>query len=310
MSTFQSEIDLSPLEDLQALRNKKVLLYAGMIHGDGLPALYRCLRQLERSPNLDLVLRTTGGEIVAARRFAFILRQFTERLTILVPHRAWSAGTLLCLSADELVLGPLAELGSVDPQIGSGAAVPPGAPQTIAAEDIRLFKAVARDWFGVTRDEDHVQLLALLVQHIFPATLTAFYRSDLLVRKIIGELLALQNRALESSFREKVERALIEDVHSHDYLLTPSDVEQLGLNVTLATPQEEELLWQVSEVCESSISPNVDEVEHGTLNIIAAEGVRATHQFEWVSESPSEDTGDLPVHRRLKTSWTYRGLEG
>ena len=40
------------------------------------------------------------------------------KVTVFVPHYAMSGGTLLALTADELVMDPNAVLGPVDPQIG------------------------------------------------------------------------------------------------------------------------------------------------------------------------------------------------
>ncbi|MBU0734226.1 MAG: hypothetical protein KKG10_08760, partial [Proteobacteria bacterium] len=46
-----------------------------------------------------------------------MLREFCEKLAVLVPFRAHSAGTTLALGADEIVMGPLGELGPVDPSV-------------------------------------------------------------------------------------------------------------------------------------------------------------------------------------------------
>ena len=43
-------------------------------------------------------------------------------MTVFVPHYAMSGGTLLALTADEIVMDPHAVLGPVDPQIGDMAA--------------------------------------------------------------------------------------------------------------------------------------------------------------------------------------------
>jgi len=40
-------------------------------------------------------------------------------VTVFVPHYAMSGGTLIALTADEIVMDPNAVLGPVDPQIGN-----------------------------------------------------------------------------------------------------------------------------------------------------------------------------------------------
>ncbi len=64
-----------------------------------------------------LLLSTDGGDPDAAYQIACTLRDHFETLTIVLPHRAKSAGTLLCIAADWLVMGPVSELGPLDVQI-------------------------------------------------------------------------------------------------------------------------------------------------------------------------------------------------
>jgi hypothetical protein len=59
-----------------------------------------------------------GGLVLAASQIADALRAHPGRVTVFVPHYAMSGGTLLALSADEIVMAPHAVLGPVDPQLG------------------------------------------------------------------------------------------------------------------------------------------------------------------------------------------------
>jgi len=67
--------------------------------------------------NLDVILHTPGGDIDAAFLFSKLLMKATEELNIIVPWYSKSAGTLMCLSADELIMTNLSELGPLDTQI-------------------------------------------------------------------------------------------------------------------------------------------------------------------------------------------------
>src|SRR4051794_38228194 len=138
----------SLLARLRAYRGNPTLLCHSPLATDLVPALYRCLHQLGRGERLDLVLSTYGGSVTSTRQIALLLREFTDRLTILVPQRARSAGTLLCLAADELVLSPFAELGPLDANMGATESQAPGTPGILSAEDIRAFPSMARDGFG------------------------------------------------------------------------------------------------------------------------------------------------------------------
>src|SRR5207247_10199928 len=57
-----------------------------------------------------------GAAILAAYLLARDLRRHAQTITVFVPLFAKSAATLVCLAADELVLGPLGELGPLDAQ--------------------------------------------------------------------------------------------------------------------------------------------------------------------------------------------------
>lgn len=253
------------LSDLAALHGSHAVVYHGMIDHDAPRVLYEHLRRLGRVPRLDLVIATNGGTATAARRLALLLHDYTDRLTVLVPHRARSAGTLLCLGAHELVLGPLAELSPLDPQIGSSAAPRPGEPAVISAEDMRAFREMAEQWFGVERAEDRLSLFGLLAQRVFPGSLGAFYRADRLIRDMAHELLRYQLPDAGPAGRDLIVDRLVGGFHAHDYAITRAQAKDLGLRVRDADPREEELLWTILRQCGTQIEAGTDDERVVTL---------------------------------------------
>ncbi len=85
-------------------------------------AVLRAIRLTPVDQPIDLILHTPGGLVLAAEQIAHGLAQHTGKVTVFVPHYAMSGGTLLALTADEIVMDPNAVLGPVDPQIGGMAA--------------------------------------------------------------------------------------------------------------------------------------------------------------------------------------------
>jgi ClpP class serine protease len=81
-------------------------------------AVLRAIRLTPVDQPIDLVLHTPGGLVLAAEQIALALLERTGKVTVFVPHYAMSGGTLLALTADEIVMDPHAVLGPVDPQIG------------------------------------------------------------------------------------------------------------------------------------------------------------------------------------------------
>lgn len=236
------------IEKLESVRGRRAVLYRSALTESSVPVLYECLRRIGRGDSLDLVLSTRGGAIASTRRVALLLREFAVHVTVLVPYQARSAGTLLCLGADELVLGPLAELGPVDSTMDTQGVPPADAPGMISAQDILAFRDMAEEWFGISRAEDRLQVLALLATRFFPTSLSSFYRFDKLVREVATELIAWQLPGAEhAGLRDRIVRQLVSGYHSHDFVLSRRDVRALGLRVTDAAPGEEEAAWAVAE---------------------------------------------------------------
>jgi hypothetical protein len=283
------------MEKLQAIRGRRAIVYASALTESSVPVLYECLRRAGRGDGLDLVLSTPGGTIVSTRQVALLLREFAGHVTIIVPHRARSAGTLLCLSADELVLGPLAELGPVDSTMDSRGAPPADAPGNISAQDILAFRELAENWFGVDRAEDRLQVLALLATRIFPTSLSSFYRFDKLVREVAAELLAWQLPGQEhADLRDRIVEQLVSGYHTHDFALSRRDVRALGLRVSDATPEEEAASWAVVQAARRAVGVIDPGTGEELAAVIAASDFSAAEILRRAHPAPGQADGAGP----------------
>ena len=76
------------------------------------------LHRVPRNCHVDLLLHTSGGSIDAAEKLMGMLRNHVgpRQLRIIVPDFAKSAGTLMVLGADSVVMSDTSELGPIDPQ--------------------------------------------------------------------------------------------------------------------------------------------------------------------------------------------------
>lgn len=274
-------VPLPQLAALEALRGRPALLYYATLNDETVDVLYQCLRRLGPTERLDLVLCTTGGFVTTTRRIALLLREYARQLTILVPYRARSAGTLLCLSADELVLTPLSELSPLDPCI-SAVDGPPNAQGMISAADIRAFRDMSEDWFGVTREEDRLQVLALIAQRFFPTSLSTFYRSDRLIREVARELLRYQLPGQDAE-AQRIADQLAGGYHSHDYGITRSEARALGLRVHHASAREEVLLWELWQACRQQMAAYPGQEPQELVGLIATITFQAREVHRWIT---------------------------
>ncbi len=70
-----------------------------------------------KKSSVAVVLDTPGGVVEVVERMVTALRSLYGEVMVIVPDRAMSAGTILALSADRIMMDYLSCLGPIDPQI-------------------------------------------------------------------------------------------------------------------------------------------------------------------------------------------------
>lgn len=74
--------------------------------------------------NILLIINSAGGRIEPAYLISKCCKEYAkEKFIVSIPRRAKSAATLIALGADEIHMGPLSEIGPIDPQMRSGPAL-------------------------------------------------------------------------------------------------------------------------------------------------------------------------------------------
>jgi hypothetical protein len=63
------------------------------------------------------MLTTLGGSAIEAERAVKVLRHFYSEVNFIVPDCAYSAGTIFCMSGDNIYMDYFGVLGPIDPQI-------------------------------------------------------------------------------------------------------------------------------------------------------------------------------------------------
>src|SRR5882724_7677256 len=70
-------------------------------------------------PQVDLFLHSNGGDGTMPWRLVTLIREYTDKFAVVVPHRAFSAATLTALGADEIVMHPMGMLGPTDATVAN-----------------------------------------------------------------------------------------------------------------------------------------------------------------------------------------------
>ncbi|MFI5260460.1 MAG: ATP-dependent Clp protease proteolytic subunit [Candidatus Paceibacteria bacterium] len=103
-------------------KNYRVLfLYdpTGSIADYDLNKIYDSIVDLsETKKKILLVIHSNGGSIEPAYLISKICKEIAGKFIVAVPRKAKSAATLLALGADEIHMGPISQLGPIDPQVG------------------------------------------------------------------------------------------------------------------------------------------------------------------------------------------------
>jgi ClpP class serine protease len=170
-------------------------------------AVLRAIRLTPPDQPIDLILHTPGGLVLAAEQIAHALVERPGKVTVIVPHYAMSGGTLIALTADEILMDPNAVLGPVDPQIGD---MP-------AASIVKLLEMKP-----VAQISDEMLILADVSQKA--RVQVATFVADVLLKHMPRE------RAVALA------AALSEGRWTHDFPITVEAARQLGLPVSTKMP--------------------------------------------------------------------------
>lgn len=84
-----------------------------------IPPFVDILHDVAPGSDLDLLLHTPGGDVDQAERIVLLCRKRVGAgsFRVVVPDSAKSAGTLIAIAADTIVMGEPSELGPIDPQV-------------------------------------------------------------------------------------------------------------------------------------------------------------------------------------------------
>ncbi|MBR3303796.1 MAG: serine dehydrogenasease [Bacteroidales bacterium] len=106
--------------ELEAAINSDVLSYFGPIVDGNESAFLDVIETIAaeaKSETLSVILTTGGGSAMAVERYVNIIRKHYERVNFIVPDYAYSAGTIFCMSGDEILMDYSSVLGPIDPQV-------------------------------------------------------------------------------------------------------------------------------------------------------------------------------------------------
>jgi len=111
------------LEDLEKFLEGDLLTYFGTIV-DGNENMFLNIvedlaKDADKKEKIYVILTTGGGSATSVERYVNILRKHYNEVNFIVPDYAYSAGTIFCMSGDNIFMDYFSVLGPIDPQVQS-----------------------------------------------------------------------------------------------------------------------------------------------------------------------------------------------
>ena len=247
------------IQKIEKARDSKVITYVTgdrqpfvtKVADDIVPIFAKHLEKIGKQNKISLFLYTRGGDMITPIRLIKLMRSYTDEIEMIIPYRAHSAGTLISIGADKIVMGRLGELSPVDPSTGH-----PFNPENplnknqkmeISVEDLNSYFLLAKEKAGV-RDDQMINVFEDLTSKIHPLSLGNAYRATRMAKQITEKLLLMHLDKIND--KEKIEnivREITGDICIHGYPITRDEAASLGLNMVEPDQNMENLMWELYE---------------------------------------------------------------
>ena len=211
---------------------------AVMIDFADIKAFETVVDQLPPGP-LDIILHTPGGTSEAVEGIVNVIRPKFNPVRFIIPHVAKSAGTMLALSGDEILMHPNGELGPIDPQMIVG--------NMVASADaiISQFQQIKDDILGnpnrgIPPDPQKISLWGPILATMGPALLVQCENAKQFGKQLVTNLLILymfNGDALAQAKAQGIADALSDYSRwlSHGAKVDPPTLQRLNVRVTSLT---------------------------------------------------------------------------
>lgn len=192
------------------------------------------LEQIGPTDRISLILHTNGGQTLAAWRIINLVRMFCEELEVLIPLKALSAGTLISIGSDRIIMTKQAALGPIDPSVNN--ALNPQAdiggqtkPVPVSVENVRGYLDIAREELKIGGEEALSSVLLNLTSYVHPLVLGEIFRTQTQIRFLAEKLLRQQVK--DGQKIKSIIDFLCADSGSHDYTINRREAADLGLTI-------------------------------------------------------------------------------
>lgn len=254
--------------ELEKHRKSKVISYITgdrkgfetIIHQEVLNSFINHLDTCGKSKKISLYLYTQGGNTLAAWSLVNLIRQFCDDFEVIVPSKAHSAGTLICLGANNILMTKQATLGPIDPSVNTplNPTISGMSPRTypVSVEAIKGFLELIKSELGINKSNDLALILNKLLDKIHPLVLGEVYRIRAQIKMLAQKLLDNQ-QIINKKNKQKIINFLCSDAGSHDYTINRKEAKRdLNLNIDKPNDSEYDIIKKLFNNIESELKLN------------------------------------------------------
>jgi hypothetical protein len=245
-------------QEIENLRGKPLIVYVTSIRGNALgqiaqDAVSELLNQLQALPrnvaDLDLLVVSNGGDGTVAWRIVSLIRERVSKFSILVPHSAFSAATLIALGANEIVMHPHGNLGPTDPQITN---TKKGIQ--FGTEDLQAFLKFAKEEVGLSDQIPMRDLFMKFSEEVGFVGIGVAARGTQLSTSVGEKMLLMHLTDTEGKQTARtISEALNTKYFHHGYPLSRREAKEIGLPVAESNQVLEDLLWAIWKDLETDL---------------------------------------------------------
>lgn len=251
-------------------------------------------------PRISLILYTSGGSTSAAWNIVNLIRMYCDDFEVIAPGKCMSAGTLISLGADTIVMTKQATLGPIDPTIQHplGPPIPGASPDARAGVSVEAVNGYL-DAIRACRGEDGLEGRALLdlAQQVHPLVLGQIFRSRQQIRDLAERL--LQPQEIAASKVKEIVEFLCSESGSHDYTINRREAGALGLSIEKCSSDLYPVLRQLTR----SLSDEMELRNPFQMSSYAAKSGVVDYSFiRAVIESPAHGAHHFVSEGRVETT--------
>lgn len=241
---------------IESERDTKILTFVtsdrpgleAQIAGDSVNLFVEALDHIGITKKISLILHTNGGQTSAAWRLVNLIHTFCDELEVIIPLKAMSAGTLISLGADKLIMTKQAALGPIDPSLNHplNPGVQVGAMMQrvpVSVEAVRGYLDAARDDLKVSDPSTLAAVLMDLANKVHPLVLGEIFRSRAQIRFLADKL--IRRQVTDEARIKSIIDFLCADSGSHDYTINRREAAHMGLAIEKPTHEFYKTIWKL-----------------------------------------------------------------